>query len=863
MSKLTRAANTQKCIRAGGKHNDLEDVGKDVYHHTFFEMLGNWSFGDYFKREAITWAWALLTKVYKLPEERLYITYFEGNDQVPCDTEALEIWKEFVPEARILPFDAKDNFWEMGEVGPCGPCSEIHFDRIGGRDASALVNMDDPDVLEIWNLVFMQFNRKPDGSLEKLPAQSVDTGMGFERLTSVLQDKRSNYDTDIFAPIFREIEKHAGVRGYEGRVGEEDKDQIDMAYRVLSDHIRTLTFAIADGAVPSNDGRGYVLRRILRRAVRYAQDVLKMPKRSFSKLAHVVVAHMHSTFPEIKKKEKYIVEILQDEEATFERTLKRGLDHFSKSSDKLLSEGKKIVPGELVFRLYESMGFPVDLTELMAEEKGMSVDLDGYEKCMQEHVEISKKKKTKNEFVFPSFESKETAALEGKNIIPTEHHVYTESDVDATVMAIFDAETKTFVDTSSATKIYGIVLDKTSMYYESGGQIADEGSLKLVGTENEFQVQDVQSAKGYIVHIGSSPTASIAVGSKVTVSVDYNRREKIARNHTSTHIINWALRKVLGTDVDQAGSIVTEDYFRFDFTSKKGLNDAQIGEVETLVQHKIEAGEAVDTQIVPLEETKKIKALRAVFGETYPDPVRVVAVGCKISDVLKSPEEPKWFDYSIELCGGTHVKNSSIIRKMVVLSEEAKGKGIRRLVALTDEKAMAAYAEGEKYFKLLEESNDVNKLNEMIKVAEIPATQKKALLDKLNKRKSDLVELEKKQLKECTESCIAACGEKDIQVITIKDKNLNASKLVKGITKKIKNKSFMLLVKTDKDVSIAVSVCKSHLEKVDAKKWFDVVAAPVEARGGGKGGNIAGKGTNVSGFSEAEAQANAFLEAVS
>jgi len=374
-AKLKRAVNSQKCIRAGGKHNDLEDVGKDVYHHTFFEMLGNWSFGDYFKKEAIAWAWELLTEVYKIDPTRLYATYYGGDPKqpnVPADDEAKEIWKKYLPESRILPFNMKDNFWEMGDTGPCGPCTEIHYDRIGGRDAAHLVNMDDPDVLEIWNNVFMQFNREVDGSLTDLPAKSVDTGMGFERVASVLMDKRSNYDTDVFAGIFAAIQEKTGARPYSGKVGEDDKDFVDMAYRVIADHIRTLTIALTDGAVPSNDGRGYVLRRILRRAVRFGRDILKAKPGFFHTLVDCVIESLGDAFPSLRKNVDDVKAIIKEEEEQFGRTLDKGIREFASRAKK----GQ--ITGEDAFLLFTSYGFPIDLTQLMGEEAKVTVDMDGF-----------------------------------------------------------------------------------------------------------------------------------------------------------------------------------------------------------------------------------------------------------------------------------------------------------------------------------------------------------------------------------------------------------------------------------------------------------------------------------------------------
>ncbi|GJP49906.1 hypothetical protein CLOM_g9062, partial [Closterium sp. NIES-68] len=419
LASLKRAVNSQKCIRAGGKHNDLDDVGKDTYHHTFFEMLGNWSFGDYFKQEAITWAWELLTQVYKLPEDRLYATYFGGDEKLGLepDLEARDIWLTVLPASRVLPYGCKDNFWEMGDTGPCGPCTEIHFDRLGGRDAAALVNADDPTCIEIWNNVFIQFNREADGTLKTLPAKHVDTGMGFERLTSILQNKLSNYDTDVFMPIFEAIQKVTGAAPYEGKLGKEDTGNKDMAYRVVADHIRTLSFAIADGARPGSEGRDYVLRRILRRAVRYGRDVLGAQEGFFSTLVPVFADLMGDTFPELRKNGERIKEIIGEEEVAFGRTLQKGLQRFEKSASEV-KDGK--LSGQDAFVLWDTFGFPVDLTQLMAEEKGLSVDMAAFEQAMTDAREMSRGARSKGGAGALVMEAEATAELQKRGIAPTD-----------------------------------------------------------------------------------------------------------------------------------------------------------------------------------------------------------------------------------------------------------------------------------------------------------------------------------------------------------------------------------------------------------------------------------------------------------
>ncbi|KAF2581855.1 hypothetical protein F2Q68_00006720 [Brassica cretica] len=500
LSKLTRACNTQKCIRAGGKHNDLDDVGKDTYHHTFFEMLGNWSFGDYFKKEAIEWAWELLTKVYGLPTDRIYATYFGGDEKAGLqpDNEARDIWLKFLPPGRVLPFGCKDNFWEMGDTGPCGPCTEIHYDRVGNRDAASLVNNDDPTCLEIWNLVFIQFNRESDGSLKPLPAKHVDTGMGFERLTSVLQNKMSNYDTDVFMPIFDDIQKYyhrcclyvkwvmspgnsmnsnlrlcvrweaTGARPYSGKVGVEDVDRVDMAYRVVADHIRTLSFAIADGSRPGNEGREYVLRRILRRAVRYGKEILKAEEGFFNGLVSSVIRVMGDTFTELKEHEKKITEIIKEEEASFCKTLAKGIEKFQKAGQAV--QGNTL-SGEDAFVLWDTFGFPLDLTQLMAEERGLLVDVDGFNKAMEEARERSRSAQNKQAGGSIVMDADATSKLHKAGVLATDDSFkYTWfKDHESEVKAIYTGSA--FLESSAAGDNVGLVLTSSSFYAEQGGQV--------------------------------------------------------------------------------------------------------------------------------------------------------------------------------------------------------------------------------------------------------------------------------------------------------------------------------------------------------------------------------------------------------
>lgn len=686
---LRRAANSQKCIRAGGKHNDLEDVGKDSYHHTFFEMLGNWSFGDYFKKEAIAWAWELLTQVYGLDPNRLYVTYFEGDlkNGLEPDLEAKQIWLNTgVPEDHIIPGNAKDNFWEMGDQGPCGPCSEIHYDRIGGgRNASSLVNMDDPNVLEIWNIVFIQFNREASGELKSLPAKHIDTGMGFERLVSILQDKSSNYDTDVFTPLFEKIQQLTGAKKYTGKFGKEDIDGIDTAYRVLADHVRTLTFAISDGGIPNNDGRGYVLRRILRRGTRYLRKYFNVPiGEFFSRLAPTLISQVSDIFPELEKAPRDVFEILNEEEESFSRTLDRGEKLFQQYARNAIENNINTLNGKDVWRLYDTYGFPADLTRLMAEEAGLDIDEDDFEKARIASKEASKGKKQTENKAKVKLDVHTLQELSSNNIpITDDKYKYQSSNIEASVLAIF-VDNK-FVDSTksiSDNTIFGIILDKTNLYAEQGGQEYDTGKLVIDG-EAEFEVTEVQAYGGYVLHIGFIDYGSLNVGSPVNVGFDELRRWPIRNNHTGTHVLNFALREVFGDSVDQKGSLVAPEKLRFDFSQKTAPTLDEVKKIEKLSNEKIRKNLLVYSQDVPFAKASEISGLRAVFGEKYPDPVRVVSIGVPVEELLKDPTSPKWHEYSIEFCGGTHVAKTGDIKDLVIIEESGIAKGIRRIVAVT------------------------------------------------------------------------------------------------------------------------------------------------------------------------------------
>lgn len=686
--KLKRAANSQKCIRAGGKHNDLEDVGRDSYHHTFFEMLGNWSFGDYFKKEAIKMAWDLLTKVYGLDPERLYVSYFGGDEKsgLEPDMEAKQMWLNMgVPEDHILPGDAKDNFWEMGDQGPCGPCSEIHYDRIGGRNAAHLVNMDDPNVLEIWNIVFIQFNREASGDLRPLPNKHIDTGMGFERLVSVLQDKLSNYDTDVFSPIFAKIQELTGAREYTGKFGDEDVDGLDTAYRVVADHVRTLTFALSDGGVPNNDGRGYVLRRILRRGCRYVRKKFDVPIGTFfSRLAPTLIAQVSDIFPELSKKPEDVFEILNEEEESFSRTLDRGEKLFEQYAAAAIASKQKTLNGKDVWRLYDTYGFPVDLTRLMAEEAGLEIDEQEFEKAKEASKEASKGGKKSEGKDIVKLDVHTLQELADKKVPVTDDHAkYLPGDINASVLAIF--ADNAFVESTDSLEegaFFGVILDKTNFYAEQGGQEYDQGKFVIDG-ETEFEVTNVQVYAGYVLHTGFLKYGNLKVGSHVNAGFDELRRWPIRNNHTGTHVLNYALKEVLGDSVDQKGSLVSPEKLRFDFSHKAALALKEVESVENISNEYIKKNLSVYAKDVPLEKAHEINGLRAVFGEKYPDPVRVVSVGVSVEELLADPSSEKWANYSIELCGGTHVAKTGEIKELVIIEESGIAKGIRRIVAVT------------------------------------------------------------------------------------------------------------------------------------------------------------------------------------
>ncbi|KAF2405139.1 putative alanyl-tRNA synthetase [Trichodelitschia bisporula] len=886
-ANLKRAVNTQKCIRAGGKHNDLDDVGKDSYHHTFFEMLGNWSFGDYFKKEAIAYSWELLTKVYGLKPDRLYVTYFEGDAAggLEPDTEAQELWRSVgVPEDHILPGNMKDNFWEMGDQGPCGPCSEVHYDRIGGRNAAHLVNQDDPNVLEIWNNVFIQYNREADKSLRPLPNKHVDTGMGFERLVSVLQDKSSNYDTDVFTPLFETIQSITGAREYRGRFGAEDPDGIDTAYRVVADHVRTVTFAISDGSVPNNVGRGYVVRRVLRRGARYARRYLNADIGSFfSKIVPALVQQMGDMFPEIRQKEQDVKEILDEEEQAFAMTLDRGETMFNKFAQQCRIHDSKSLPGDQVWRLYDTYGFPVDLTKLMAEELGLDINEDDLKVAQDKAREASKGVK-KGAASLVKLDVHDLGALEKMNDVPKtdDSAKFRKRNVTAQIKAIYHS--KLFLKSSEdlpAGEQFGIILDRTNFYAEQGGQEYDTGMIVIDGVA-ELSVENVQVYAGYVLHTGYLKYGNFTVGDEVIAEYDELRRQPIRNNHTGTHVLNYALREVLGTEVDQKGSLVAPEKLRFDFSHKSGLSEAELAKVEEICTSYIRQNSEVFAADVPLATARNIRGVRAVFGETYPDPVRVVSIGVSVEALLEDVKNPDWEKVSIEFCGGTHVDKTGDIKELVILEESGIAKGIRRIIAVTGQTAYdvqrAAISFKERLYRLSglpfgpEKEAMEKEVSAEFKQLSISTLTKKAYERQLSEVGKEILKHQKEAQKAENEKLLKVikeyfAGNKEatsfITNVPFSVSSKTLGEAIKHVSSKNKDKTVYLITADQSTGKVAHGcyVAETFSKKgLVASEWANAVAAAVGGKAGGKGPTSIGSGTNVDKLDEGLALATKYLE---
>ncbi len=698
--EYTRAANSQKCIRVSGKHNDLEEVGKDTYHHTFFEMLGNWSFGDYYKKEAIQWAWELLTHVWKLPKDKLYATVYKDDD------EAEQLWKQVtdITPSHVLRFDEKDNFWEMGEIGPCGPCSEIHIDL--GENACdkkdvkghrCQVNGGCARYIELWNLVFIQFNREEDRSLTDLPEKHIDTGMGFERIVATLQKVRSNYDTDLFTPIINKIKEISG---------KSKSDQGGVAHQVIADHVRALTFAIADGALPSNEGRGYVLRRILRRAARFART-LGMQEPMIYKLVPTVVDIMGEAFPEIKEKHQYISMVIKSEEESFGNTLDRGIELFENLVKQLNNKNVKEIPGKDAFRLYDTYGFPLDLTQLMAEEKNMTVDEEGFKSEMEKQRERARKAGKWDYGIEVDWNEWEKLS-DGSD---SEFVGYDQIETDSEIRLL----------KKEADYVY-LVLDKTPFYAESGGQIGDTGEIG--GDNFLLSVKNTIKQEDKIIHITKGNLPEEIAQSKVKAKVKRDQRMSTARNHTATHLLQSALREVLGKHVHQSGSLVTPFRLRFDLTHFERISEDQLEKIERIVNNKIMENIPVDVIFTSFDDAKKSGAI-ALFGEKYEDEVRVIKIG----------------DYSMELCGGTHASSTGQIGLFRIVSESSVAAGIRRIEAITGEEALNS---------VIHDRKIIRSLSQLLTAPEDELQKKAEALIQENKKLEK--ELEKQRMKSSSET---------------------------------------------------------------------------------------------------------------
>jgi len=915
----TRVANTQKCIRAGGKHNDLEDVGKDTYHHTFFEMLGNWSFGDYFKKESIAWGWELLTQVWGIDPERLHATYFQGDESegLAPDDEAREIWLQYLPAERIHPGNKKDNFWEMGDTGPCGPCSEIHYDRTPRKSGASLVNADaQDDVVEIWNHVFIQFNRDAAGKLSPLPAKHIDTGMGFERITRILQGKTSNYDTDIFTPYFAAIQRATGAPPYTGSLTLPG----DIAYRVIADHIRCLTFALADGAHCGNEGRNYVLRRILRRAVRYGRQTLGCHEPFFYKLVAVVAEQMGDFFPEVAKKRADVEAELREEEESFGKTLDRGIELFDHAAvkaigyalarkyhgeltggsditdsqyvdigyrwnikksagpvyiDSDLDLGKFIkhqglsdieVSAEDAFKLHDTYGFPLDLTQLMAEERGMTVDVTGFNALMEQARERSRAPGSTG-----NLHEQLVSLVQQHNLPATEFLGYemTECtrDVDIRVFELPGAGVGSKV---------AVVLSATPFYAESGGQVGDTGVIQIKNGAR-FTIIDTQKVGDVYFHIATPGTTNDklpppGVPTSVGMAVDKVRRAHIMSNHTTTHVMNRALRDLVNPDADQKGSLVDADKLRFDFAHGKAVTPEQVEAVEKQVNADIAADLPVFWGYAPQEKALQIHGLRAVFGEKYPPTVRVVAIGKPPEDLLKDPANPAWATLSIEFCGGTHLRSTGEARAFTIVSEEAVSKGVRRITALTGDKAKHAIAQGEALLKEVESLDAPDPAIEAALSGEVPLRIKPIVRAKL----AELAAKQKEASKEAGKQQQAAVVEKaqaiaasasggsgasgGVIVARLDDADANLLRTAMDVLRKRHESSAILLAgSTDGKVAI-VAACPPEAVKAGLKAgdWVKQVAQLCGGGGGGKPEQAAAGGKDVTKINEALEAARAF-----
>jgi len=802
-----RIADTQKCLRVSGKHNDLDDVGRDTYHHTMFEMLGNWSFGNYFKKEAIAFAWELLTEVYGIPKENLYVTIFEGDasENLARDQDAYDFWRSHISEDRIINGNKKDNFWEMGASGPCGPCSEIHVDLRTAEEKAEisgleLVNNDHPQVVEVWNLVFMEFNRKADGSLEKLPAQHVDTGMGFERLCMALQGKSSNYDTDVFTPLIAKVEELSGKK-YSGILDNEK----DIAIRVVVDHIRAVSFAIADGQLPSNGGAGYVIRRILRRGISYSYRFLEMKEPFLYKLVAVLQEQMGAFFPELERQGTLVTEVIKSEEESFLKTIETGLIRVEKLIQQTIGSQSKVLPSEEVFELYDTYGFPDDLTRIIAEEKGLTIDEAGFKAEMEKQKLRSKADSAQKVYDWVTLEEK-----------PENFVGYDQTESETYITRYRKVENKDG-------EFYQVVLSDSPFYPEGGGQVGDKGVLE--NAVESFEVLETKKENGLIISLinGLPKDAGALFYAKVNAA----ERKNSQANHSVTHLLHEALREVLGTHVEQKGSYVGPDYLRFDFSHFSKMTEEELALIEEKVNAKIKENIALqEFRNIPIQEAID-KGAMALFGEKYGDSVRMIQFGS-----------------SKELCGGTHVKNTSEIGHFKINSESSAAAGIRRIEAISGDKS-------EEYFKNLE--HQVTELSHLLRSKDMVRAVEK-LIEENTALKSEVDALKREKAKGEIGDWKNAYEQKGDKQLLVKKTSLDAGSvkdIVFQLKKEIPTSVTIILSDADGKPMITVGVSDDLAARYQAGTIVKDLAKEIQGGGGGNPGFATAGGKNLEGLESA------------
>ncbi|UKB78282.1 alanine--tRNA ligase [Chryseobacterium sp. MEBOG07] len=802
-----RIADTQKCLRVSGKHNDLDDVGRDTYHHTMFEMLGNWSFGDYFKKEAIAFAWELLTEVYGIPKDNLYVTIFEGDasENLDRDQDAYDYWKAVISEDRIINGNKKDNFWEMGASGPCGPCSEIHVDlrtpeekaKVSGLE---LVNNDHPQVVEVWNLVFMEFNRKADGSLEKLPAQHVDTGMGFERLCMALQGKSSNYDTDVFTPLIAKVEELSGKK-YTGIL----EDEKDIAIRVVVDHIRAVSFAIADGQLPSNGGAGYVIRRILRRGISYSYRFLDMKEPFLYKLVAVLQEQMGTFFPELEKQGTLVTEVIKSEEDSFLNTIETGLIRVEKLIQQTIADNQKVLPTLEVFELYDTYGFPDDLTRIIAEEKGLTIDEEGFKAEREKQRKRSQQDSAQKVYDWVNLEDK-----------PETFVGYDQTESETYITRYRKVENKDG-------EFYQVVLSSSPFYPEGGGQVGDKGVLE--NAVESFEVLETKKENGLIISlINDLPKDAGAI---FYAKVNASERKNSQANHSVTHLLHEALRDVLGTHVEQKGSYVGPDYLRFDFSHFNKMTEDELALIEEKVNKKIKESIALqEFRNIPIQEALE-KGAMALFGEKYGDSVRMIQFGS-----------------SKELCGGTHVKNTSEIGHFKITSEGSAAAGIRRIEAISGDKS-------EEYFNNLEKQ--IIELSQLLKSKDVVRSIEK-LIEENTSLKAEVDALKKEKAKGEIGEWKNAYEQKGNKQLLVKKTSLDAGSvkdIVFQLKKEIPASVTIILSDADGKPMITVGVSDDLAADYQAGAIVKDLAKEIQGGGGGNPGFATAGGKNLEGLENA------------